>query len=186
MDTISIRKVKLNGAVHTWSAHVVAEDTHGTWLFTPKGSLVQHEQNGARWQAAMGSTWAAVARGFLWLMPRDEWWFAAWWIRPDRQQIAIDACTVPTNIAGIWTWTDLELDICRDDRDGSVWVEDEDEFVDSVAAGLIDAPAQHAARTLTEGAQQWLTDHVAPFDGRGWDTYSEWIERGLPPLDAPT
>lgn len=181
-DLVTIRKIKLGGTRHTWTAHFVDEDAHGMWLFTPKGSVVHNESRDGTWQTRMGGDWADVAQGFVWLMPRTDWFFAAWWIRPDRQQIAIDACTVPTMIDGVWTWTDLELDICRDDRDRTVWVEDEDEFEESIAAGHISDAARLAARALTDNAERWLTDRVAPFDDRGWDLYAEWTSRGLPSL----
>src|SRR5262249_49726213 len=107
------------------------------------------------------------------LMPRDEWWFGAFWSRPDWEHVDIvniDACTPPTLVDGIWTWTDLELDICRNHA-GEVWVEDEDEFDESIALGFIDDVAQKAARDIPAEMVRRLTAHTAPFDDTGWRRY---------------
>ncbi|HUR77793.1 MAG TPA: DUF402 domain-containing protein [Acidimicrobiales bacterium] len=184
-DIFTVRKIKLSGAVLTWRAYSVAEDEHGRWTFTSPGTLVHNAKNGEVSYAAMGK---GTEPGFLWLMPRDEWWFGGWWTRPDRDQISIDACTPPTLLNGIWTWTDLELDIGRNDRAGDlggVWVEDEDEFEESIALGLIDEPSQRAALDVTSEMVRRLTERVAPFDDFGWKRYDAVVARHLPPLELP-
>lgn len=170
MERITIRKVKLNGIVLTWSAYVLEQDADGFWLFTPTGSAVDNRRGEEQWTGNMGT---GVEPGFLWRMPTNgEWWFGAWWTRPDRHQISIDACTPPTLLDGVWTWTDLELDICRNDLDGSVWTEDEDEFDDSLQAGLIDEHQQREALAVTAEMERRLRERIAPFDDSGWPRYA--------------
>lgn len=175
---MTIRKIKLNGIVLTWSADVVETDDSGLWLFTPTGAPVDNRRGDEQWTGHMG---IGVEPGFLWHMPTDGgWWFGAWWTRPDRRQIAIDACTPPTLIDGVWTWTDLELDVCRDDLDGSVWVEDEDEFEDSIKAGWIDADQEREARAVTRDMEQRLRDRSEPFGDEGWRRYDNACLSGPP------
>jgi len=172
MEPVTIRKVKLNGVTMTFEARFVDEDEHGMWLFTPQGGPVDYRDGEERLVKTMGQ---GTEPGFLWLMPRDEFWFGAFWSRPDWEHeeiIVIDACTPPTLIDGIWTWTDLELDICRN-RAGKVWVEDEDEFEESIALGLIDEPTQRAARAITDAMVERLTAFDPPFDDTGWRRYRE-------------
>jgi hypothetical protein len=171
---VTIRKVKLNGTIHTWEARLIDEDAHGMWLFTPQAGPVHNVVDGEEFYKPMG---LGTEPGFLWLMPRDEWWFGAWWTRPNWEHVAIvnlDACTPPALIDDIWTWTDLELDICRNHA-GEVWVEDEDEFDESIALGLIDEPTQQAARAVTDDMVRRLTERVPPFDDTGWRRYHDLI-----------
>jgi len=172
LNTVTIRKVKLNGAVMTFDAQFVDEDEHGMWLFTPQAGPVHNRVGDEEFFKPMGN---GTEPGFLWLMPRDEFWFGAFWSRPNWEHVDIvniDACTPPTLVDGIWTWTDLELDICRN-RAGKVWVEDEDEFEESIALGLIDEPTQRAARAITDAMVERLTAFDPPFDDTGWRRYRE-------------
>jgi hypothetical protein len=181
VEVAVVRKIKRPDATMTFAAHVVHDDEHGLWMFTPRGSLVHNVKDGASFHKPMGQ---GTEPGFLWLMPRDEWWYAGWWTRPDREQTAVDACTIPTLVDGIWTWTDLELDICRD-QTGAVWVEDEDEFEDAIAAGHIPSDEQAAALAITAEIVRRLTERVRPFDDLGWERYAALCARDLAPLDAP-
>jgi hypothetical protein len=174
METVRVRKIKLTGAVLTWDATVLDEDEHGMWLFTPQAGPVHNVVDGVEFYKPMG---LGTEPGFVWLMPRDEWWFGAWWTRPDLEQLSIDACTPPTLVDGVWTWTDLELDICRN-HTGNVWVEDEDEFAESIRLGLIDEASQAAARAVTRDMVRRLTERVPPFDDTGWTRYRECGRRG--------
>jgi hypothetical protein len=182
VETVVIRKIKRPGTVLTWSAYFLDEDSHGLWLFTPTGSPVHNNSGEKVWHGSMG---LGVEPGFLWLMPRDEWWFGAWWTRPDRQQIAIDACTPAALVNGIWTWTDLELDVCRDDVTGETWIEDEDEFDEAVAGGYIPSDEQAEAGAVTAEMERRLRERVAPFDDEGWDRYRAACALHLAALDAP-
>jgi hypothetical protein len=181
VETLGIRKIKLNGIVLTWSAYLLDRDDHGRWAFSPTGTTVRNHTADAEWFGTMG---AGVEPGFLWLLPDDSWFFGAWWRRPDHHQVAIDACTPPALVGGLWTWTDLELDICRDGN-GNVWVEDEDEFDESLALHLIDADAEAAARAVTDEMVRHLTARIAPFDDTGWTRLDAATALGLAPLEPP-
>ena len=181
MERLGIRKIKLSGTVLTWSAYFLAEDEFGRWSFTPPGSTVHNRKGDEEWTATIG---VGTEAGFLWLMPRDEWFYAGWWRRPDWEQLAVDACTIPSLTDGLWTWTDLELDVCRD-ATGKVWVEDEDEFDESLAAGFIDTASEAAARNVTDTIVTRLTDRIAPFDGTGWARHDEAVTLELAPLEPP-
>lgn len=170
---ITIRKIKRPGATSTWQAELLEETEHGLWLFTPPRAPVHNVKDGEEWHSVMGQ---GTEPGFLWLMPRDQWWFGAWWTRPDRDQLAVDACTVPTLIDGVWTWIDLELDVVRDGN-GNVWVEDEDEFADAIAGGHIPPAEQTAARAVTDDIVRQLTGRTDPFGDEGWERYRSIINK---------
>lgn len=181
METLGIRKIKLNGVVLTWSAHVLCEDDHGLWTFSATGTQVHNRKADNEWFGTMG---VGTEPGFVWLIPHDEWFFGAWWRRPDYSQVSVDACTIPALVDRLWTWTDLELDICRNDR-GEVWVEDEDEFDESLALGLIDMDAESEARSITDQMVRRLSQQAAPFDDTGWRYHDSVRALGLAPLEPP-
>ena len=177
MERAVIRKIKRAGYSVAAGAYVLDEDEFGTWLFSPAGTMVRFVDG----DEEVLRPWP----NFLGLAQSREWWFAGWWIRESGPTLGTDACTPPTLVDGQWYWTDLELDVVRDDA-GNVWVEDEDEFEDAIAAGQIPADEQRAAIAVTAELERRLREHIAPFDlETGWRRHDAAIAMDLAPLEVP-
>ena len=119
-DRARVRFAKWGGTPH-WNAQVVwlGEDEHGWWAGWPDGT---------QWNRPGGSF---VSRGLqVGLFPRDRG-FAATFYEPVADydfRVYVDVATVPTLTAkGVITAVDLDLDVVQR-FDGTVAVEDEDEF----------------------------------------------------------
>ena len=176
MGRAVIAKDKNAGYSIRVGAYVLDEDQFGTWLWTPAGSVARYF-NG---DDVLLQEWP----NFLSLAQSAEWFWAGWWIRPDGPTVSTDACTPPRLVDGTWFWTDLELDIVRD-HTGAVWVEDEDEFDEGIAAGHIAPELEQAARAVTIELERRLRERVSPFDDIGWRRHDAALALGLPPLEEP-
>ena len=177
MERAVIRKIKRAGYSVAFDAYVVGEDAFGTWLFTPAGTTARYFDGDDQ----LLRPWP----NFLSLAQTNEWFWAGWWVRDGVPTIGTDACTRPIFGGGGWSWIDLELDVLRD-ASGSVWVEDEDEFADAIAAGQIPAEEERAAVAVTTELERRLRDYVAPFDlATGWEHHDASIALELEPLGPP-
>lgn len=141
----------------------LGEDVHGIWLGAPTGTLVQR---GDEHPVQLGYDWVQ-------LIPRNRWWVAIFNGPDHRIPIYIDITTVPTWVEpGLVEMVDLDLDVIAR-NDGSVYIDDEDEFEEHrVTLGysqrMIDAARSTAARLLIA-----VESGNPPFDG----TALAWIER---------
>ena len=177
MERAVIRKIKRAGYSVAFGAYVVGNDAFGTWLFTPAESIARYVDG----EDELLRPWP----NFLSLAQTDEWFWAGWWVRDGVPTIGTDACTRPTFDGGEWSWIDLELDVLRDES-GAVWVEDEDEFADAIAAGQIPGNEREAAIAVTNELERRLRGHVAPFDlATGWRHHDAAVALGLTALEAP-
>ncbi|GAA4984966.1 hypothetical protein GCM10023317_09730 [Actinopolymorpha pittospori] len=113
------------------------------------------------------------------LFPREAWWTALFQAAPARY------CDVSTpakwSHPGEVVTVDLDLDVCRIREDGSVFVDDEDEFtLHQVRYGY---PSNVVART--EAASEWLSaalhERTEPLGSR----YHEWLDN-LPAIEGPS
>lgn len=99
----------------------LGSDDLGTWLFAPKGAAASY--------VASGSDPLPV--NFLTLVPAgDQWWMATWmWGSPTRDiELYVDIVHPPAWVSETCLRVvDLDLDVIRY-RDGSVVIDDEDEF----------------------------------------------------------
>jgi hypothetical protein len=186
-----------------WAGYVIGEDEHGVWLFTPAGSRYQAEHNGTVigvCEVGQGSRPAGSA--VMQLLPRSGWWVAhvygvhdpdlfAWPVelhgdRRGERAVAVDVCRPAVHRAGIWTYVDLELDVLGNGA-GGVIIEDEDEFADACAAGVISTAEAVAARATAGELAAWLTEGVEPFGRRAWQRWESALALGLEPLtELPT
>ena len=130
----------------------LGEDEHGVWLGATRGSIAQRGHEPAK----------RIRQNQVHLIPRDEWWvithapghpWAAHWI---------DISTPATFEEDRVTMVDLDLDVVGR-IDGSVIVEDEDEFAEhQVSLGYPLELIENAERATAEMVIA-LTERHEPF-----------------------
>ena len=163
---ITVQYLKYPTALHwrhelTW----LGEDAHGIWLGGPVGTIVQR---GAEPVVTM-------RRPFVQLLTPASWWSALFNGPGDGHDmpVYVDVTTVARWVGSDRVeLIDLDLDVVQR-RDGSVYVDDEDEFEHHrVAFGY---PARMVASARTAAARLVLDIErgTAPFDGTG----REWLDR---------
>ena len=122
MDAVDLVLRKFDGRPHRQvTARLLGEDEYGTWLSTPRGTVVTYHY-GTR---PTGRTRADAVR----LIPAEGWWMAMFLAEPDPREMYCDIITPArwTGPAEI-TVVDLDIDLVRYRRGRRVEVEDEDEF----------------------------------------------------------
>jgi hypothetical protein len=136
----------------------LGEDAHGTWLAGGVGTVVQRGAEPAQ----------RLTRAFVQLIPSGRWWTALFNGPGDHDMpVYVDITTVarwpsPDRVQLI----DLDLDVVQR-GDGSVYVDDEDEFEEHrTALGypplFVDSARAAAARLVLD-----LEGGAPPFDGTG-------------------
>jgi hypothetical protein len=162
-----IRKLKRPDGSGVWPAYCTGQDRFGTWLFTPQGSLYRGERAGVAAYCNVGSP-DGPGIAVMHLVPRTGWWIATFWDQAEpRWSATVDICTSPRLSDGVWTYTDLELDILVDRGTGEARVVDEDEFTDACDGGFITSAEANAARQATDQIAQLVWDGAEPFAGVG-------------------
>jgi hypothetical protein len=103
---------------HQWMRYL-GEDEYGVWLGAPAGSVSQrgHELKLTQEQAHVQ------------LFPRDKWFTAIFNDEPRYTEIYADITTPVEFSDDVVTMIDLDLDVIKR-RDGTVFVDDEDEFAE--------------------------------------------------------
>ena len=153
---MQVRKVKRPGGDFTFTVQPLVEDEHGQWVYGPIGSP---------WTAPHDSGTLPV--DVIALFDPDHW-FVTWWVdRPGDRRVEIDISLPPERTTAGWTYVDLELDPIRHE-DGTVEVEDHDEYEDACRNGWISP--EHAAIAL-ETAQRMadrLRAREEPWGDEGW------------------
>jgi uncharacterized protein DUF402 len=185
MDTIFVRKRKRPSGSGLWSAYVLDVDHHGTWIFSPRGSLYRGEKDGVTGTCEVGQGSRDAGLDVLHLIPPNSWWFA-WWARQDgTERVSIDICTPAVRIGTEWAYSDLEIDLLSP-TPGIVEVHDEDEFEAAYAAGHISWSERVAALASTAELRRRLQTNTAPFDDTAWQRLDDAVALALPPLtDLP-
>jgi protein associated with RNAse G/E len=144
-------------------------DEYGTWLGTPKGSIVTYSYGGKRPEA----TRHAAVR----VVPPGRWWCAIFFAEPSGRDVYCDIIAPPrwespTEV----TLVDLDLDLVRYRPDGRVELEDEDEFRQNIEVfgypSEVVAQATAAARELRTA----LATRVEPF-GDHWRRWMDLLTR---------
>lgn len=122
MNPVDLVLRKYDGRPHRQvTTDLLGEDEYGTWLATPRGTVVRYHYGTSR----TGRTRADAVR----LIPAGGWWMAMCLAEPDPRELYCDVITPArwTGPAEI-TVVDLDIDLVRYRADGRVEVEDEDEF----------------------------------------------------------
>lgn len=177
MERATIRKLKLPDATGVWGAHVVAEDEHGTWFFTPGDSPIE-------WTNLEGKS-KAWEFDVLSLIPPNDWWFGLWWGPSNHAvELSVDVAAPATRDGDVWSWLDLEIDVFRLDS-GTVGIEDEDEFEESCAAGWISDHERAESLRITPVIERMLRERTEPFGDVGREHLERAIVLGLAPLEPP-
>ncbi|SNY33990.1 DUF402 domain-containing protein [Paractinoplanes atraurantiacus] len=152
MDAVDLVLRKFDGRPHRQvTARLLGEDEFGTWLSTPRGTVVTYHYG----RRPTGVTRVDAVR----LIPAEGWWMAMFLAAPDRRELYCDIITPArwTGPAEI-TVIDLDIDLVRYRQGKRVEVEDEDEFEqhrremgyppEIVAGALAGAASLHEALEL--------------------------------------
>jgi protein associated with RNAse G/E len=103
---------------HQWMRYL-GEDQYGVWLGAPPNSV---SQRGSEPEVAH-------SQAHVQLFPRDKWFTAIFNDEPRRTEIYCDITTPVTFGEAEFTMIDLDLDVVKR-RDGTIYVDDEDEFAE--------------------------------------------------------
>lgn len=170
MPTVRVAYTKWGGRPHwEFDTTLLGEDAHGVWLAMPVGTLM----------ARPGLEVLLECPSVL-LVPRDEPFTAMFMQRAQEDGnpsvLYIDVTTVPSVAGAAVTAVDLDLDVVRL-RDGSVLLDDEDEFeehqvsygypVETVAlaratAGRLVRDVARRAEPFGQAAEAWLAGVTSP------------------------
>jgi hypothetical protein len=183
VQVVGVQKRKLGGRWMRWLAYVVEVDSHGSWLFTPQGSIVVGGRSEITASSYVGVP-EAPGVAVLHLAPRGDWWFAAWANDTVGRRLSIDLSRPPVFADGVWTFEDLELDLWN--RGHDVGVADRDEFDDACAAGSITPVEREACLAASERLADAVRAGSSPFGERAWQLLAELDQSDLPPLTTPT
>ena len=164
--TIHVRFSKWDGRAH-WAFDMqrLGEDDHGVWLWAPAGTELRRGSE----------TPIAAQHAFIKVIAVGQWWTAIWndGLRSDGRSIRtyVDVISPAVWDGNTVRMVDLDLDVVRR-SDGTVEVDDEDEFEDhKVAFGY---PEHVIDRARAEAAQLVLAvdRRKEPFGGIG----ERWLE----------
>lgn len=148
----------------------LGSDQYGEWLGFPKGT--HFRRPGMEFHADVDS---------VTLVPPDAGWMATFHAPGIWVEVYVDMTTPPVWDGTVLRSIDLDLDVIRR-ADGSVFVDDEDEFLEhQVAYGYppdVIASTEAACREVYDA----VTARRAPYDGSA----APWLERtaGLAPRSA--
>jgi uncharacterized protein len=130
---------------HQWMQYL-GEDQYGVWLGAPPNSVSQRGE-----ELELHHEQAHVQ-----LFPRDRWFTAIFNDEPRSTEIYVDVTTPVEFSDDQVTMIDLDLDVIRK-RDGTVFIDDEDEFTDHQVKYGYPADVIEQARTTAD----WLVTAVA-------------------------
>ena len=158
-EKIRLQFGKFNGDEHWgYDLEVLGNDEYGTWLGGRRGAHLSKPGTSIR-----------AHDDFVVLIPTDDaWWVATFNKTPGGSSRTIDVyvdITTPTTINTGEAFTlDLDLDVIKG-VDGSVDIDDEDEFAEHQKAMGYPPRVITAARETADNVRDMVADGVAPFDG---------------------
>jgi hypothetical protein len=161
---------------YRFHATKLGEDEHGTWIAFPAGSLMAGGPNGDHY----------ADHGFVAVVPRDRWYIATFFEPPKKPdfglEIYVDITTPATWISETHIMTvDLDLDVVRN-RDGTLFIDDEDEFEEHrIAYSYPDDVVANATATASAMFDA-IRAGAEPFGS----AYKPWLNRLLgESIDVP-
>jgi uncharacterized protein len=162
MHNVRVVYRKYDGRLHwhQWMRYL-GEDPYGVWLGAPAGSVSQRGD-----EPEITQDHAHVQ-----LFPRDRWFTAILNDEPRSTEIYCDITTPVTFSDDEVTMIDLDLDVIKK-RDGTVFVDDEDEFAEHQVLFGYPQDVIDAARASCD----WLVTAVAteePF----LTVYKTWLDK---------
>lgn len=167
-DPVRVVYTKYDGTLHwNYTAHRLGRDEHGDWL----GMAVN-----APSQRGHEPPMLAPA-AYVVLIP-DAWWTGMFNDAPWQTEIYCDISTVPRWTApDEVTMVDLDLDVIRR-RDGTVFIDDEDEFTTHQARYAYPPAVTAAARAAADTLYARVRANEEPFA----TAYHTWLDlaRDLP------
>lgn len=161
---VRVRFTKWGGQPHwRYDMHRLGEDEHGVWLWAPAGIEAQRGHEPPK----------TISYAFVKLIPHDGW-FTAIWNAAGRYEVYVDIGT-----PAVWTedrveMIDLDLDVVRLRKNGSVHVLDEDEFLEHQVALSYPPHIVDRARATTALLALAVAEHREPFG----DVGTRWLEAG--------
>ena len=147
MHSVRVVYRKYDGKLHwhQWLQYL-GEDEHGVWLGAPPNSV---SQRGDEPQVTH-------PQAHVMLLPRDSWWTAIFNDEPRATEIYCDITSPLEFTDELVSMIDLDLDVVRR-RDGTIYVDDEDEFAEHQVKYGYPAEVIASARAACD----WLVDAVA-------------------------
>jgi protein associated with RNAse G/E len=130
---------------HQWMRYL-GEDEYGVWLGAPANSV---SQRGSEPEVTH-------SQAHVQLFPRDKWFTAIFNDEPRSTEIYCDITTPVEFGEDVFTMVDLDLDVIKK-RDGTILIDDEDEFAEHQVKYSYPADVIETARATCD----WLTTAVA-------------------------
>lgn len=180
---VTVTKRKRPQGTGSWQAYELGHDSYGHWLFTPAHSTHRGMDGETVGYCEVAQSFpGGPGRDSVVLMPHEGWWTATW-TTGGQLRCSADIATPPTLTDNAWSFEDLELDPYLT-RAGDYAIEDEDEFAEAIAAGLINATEEREAVRAAEDLRQAFTpDGPLVLAGESW--LRQAVERARPPLPEP-
>jgi len=161
-DAVTVRFTKWGGGAHwEFPVTVLGTDALGVWCGAPVGTRL------ARPGAELTSPFAWVT-----LFPHEQPWAASYYDSVDQYAVYVDVTTPPIWDGHTVTMVDLDLDVILD-RDGSLMLDDEDEFEEHQASLGYPADVVDLARRTARGLMDAAFEGEEPFGGAG----AGWLAR---------
>jgi protein associated with RNAse G/E len=162
---VHVAMTKWGGTRHwTFDARWLGSDEHGHWLGQHRGDELSRP----------GADFVMPSNAVL-LCPRDAWFLATFYAEAppgaNNPEVYVDVASVTSWSAASATAVDLDLDVVRR-WDGSVFVDDEDEFLEHQRTMGYPPDVISAAEASCAQLVPAVTNHLPPFD----ETSLRWLD----------
>lgn len=157
--SVDVRFTKWGGAPHwEFALSSLGTDEHGWWGGAVAGTRVSRPDRSF-----------AGEHDWVVLVPHGKPWAASFYADPQRIKVYVDMTTVPAWDGSTVTMVDLDLDVVLL-REGTLFVDDEDEFARHQVALAYPPEVVATARQTADEVLAALSHRSEPFGdvGRDW------------------